>query len=79
MTPYVPHGTLAVVRSDHAREGIEQLVGGIRRARALEAEVRPFTPAWYDAFRVEAELIHELRSRYNVMDVETLEWVVAQK
>ena len=67
------------MQSKCAREGIEQLTGGIRRARALEAEVRPFTPAWYDAFRVEAELIDELRSRYNVMDVEAVEWVVAQK
>ena len=67
------------MQSDDAREGIEQLVGGIRRARALEAQLRPFTPAWYDAFRVEAELVHELRSRFNVTDVEAVEWVVAQK
>ena len=67
------------MQSKCAREGIEQLTGGIRRARALEAELEPFTPAWYDAFRVEAELIHELRRRFTVMDVEVVEWVVAQK
>lgn len=60
-------------------EGLEHLLGRIRQLRALERELEPFTRDWYATIQKEAELIDALKQRLGVMDVEAIEWIVAQQ